>query len=136
MTLEECKALIERFHTSTNQGDVDAFDDIFAPDFVNEAAGFDPVNGCDDMKALIRELLDAFPDWHVVIEDMFGEGNKIVVRWRMTATHRGAYRDIPPTHRQVNAEGIHIDHIEDGRIARRWACNNFSELFASLRAPS
>ena len=88
------------------------------------------------MKILIGELLKAFPDWHVYIEDMFGEGNKVVVRWRFSGTHKNDYKDIPATNLKVHAEGIHIDHIENGKIAKRWACNNFSELFAKLRTHS
>ena len=37
---------------------------------------------------------------------------------------------------KILAEGIHIDPIENGKIAKRWACNNFSELFAKLRTHS
>lgn len=136
MNTEDCKKLVEAYHDATNRGDVDALDNIFAEDFINEAAGFDPVRGCEAMKILIRELLDAFPDWHVSVEDIFGERNKVVVRWRFTGTHRNDYKDIPATNLRVHAEGIHIDHIENDKIAKRWACNNFSELFARLRAHS
>ncbi len=136
MNVEECKELVESYHDATNRGDLDALDNIFAENFINEAAGFDPVRGCADMKALMRDLLDAFPDWHVYAEDMFGEGNKVVVRWRFDGTHKNAYKDIPATNLKVHAEGIHIDHIEDGKIAKRWACNNFSDLFTRLREHS
>jgi len=67
---------------------------------------------------------------------MFGEGNKVVVRWRFTGTHQNDYKDIPATNLKVHAEGIHIDHIENGKIAKRRTCNNFIELFAKLRAHS
>lgn len=136
MNTEDCKKLVESYQDATNRGDVDALDNIFAEDFINEAAGFDPVRGCEAMKILIRELLDAFPDWHVSVEDIFGDRNKVVVRWRFTGTHRNDYKDIPATNLRVHAEGIHIDHIENDKIAKRWACNNFSELFARLRADS
>jgi steroid delta-isomerase-like uncharacterized protein len=134
MNVEECKELVESYHAATNRGDLDALDKIFAKDFINEAAGFDPVRGCEDMKILIRELLEAFPDWHVSVDDMFGEGNKVVVRWRFTGTHKNDYKDIPATNLKVHAAGIHIDHIENGKIAKRWACNNFGDLFSTLRA--
>ena len=76
MTVEECKELVESYHDATNRGDLDALDKIFAKDFINEAAGFDPVRGSEDMKLLIRELLDAFPDWHVYVEDISAKGTK------------------------------------------------------------
>ena len=35
---------------------------------------------------------------------------------------------------KIHAEGIHIDHIVGDKIAKRWACNNFTEVFNRLRA--
>jgi len=90
MNVKECKELVESYHDATNRGDLDALDRIFSKDFINEAAGFDPVRGCENMKTLIRELLETFPDWHIFVEDMFGEGNKVVVRWRMNGTYKNA----------------------------------------------
>ena len=85
------------------------------------------------MKSLIRELLLAFPDWHVAVEDMFAQDNKVVTRWSLKATHLAPYHDIPATGVEIRAEGIHIDHIVGDKIAKRWACNNFAEIFDKLR---
>ena len=65
--------LLHRYHDATNAGALDELDDIFADDFINFAAGFEPVKSLAAMKTLIRELLVAFPDWHVTVEDMFGQ---------------------------------------------------------------
>jgi predicted ester cyclase len=86
------------------------------------------------MKTLIAELLLAFPDWHVTIEDMFAQDNKVVTRWSLAATHLAPYHDIAATGLKIRAEGIHIDHIVGDKIAKRWACNNFAEVFNRLRA--
>jgi hypothetical protein len=80
------------------------------------------------------ELLVAFPDWHVTVEDMFGQDNKVVTRWSLRATHLAPYHDIPATGLKIHAEGIHIDHIVGDKIAKRWACNNFTDVFNRLRA--
>jgi len=57
------------------------------------------------MKTLIRELLVAFPDWHVTVEDMFGEDNKVVTRWNLRATHLAPYHDIPATGLKIIGAG-------------------------------
>ena len=64
----------------------DELDEIFAKDFINFAAGFEPVKSLAAMKTLITELLLAFPDWHVTIEEMFAQDNKVVTRWSLAAT--------------------------------------------------
>ena len=126
--------LLHRYHDATNTGRLDELDHIFAKDFINFAAGFEPVKSLAAMKKLIQELLLAFPDWHVTVEDMFAQDNKVVTRWSLAATHLAPYHDIPATGLKIRAEGIHIDHIVDDKIAKRWACNNFAEVFNRLRA--
>ena len=108
MNTQECKQLEMAYHEATNTGDLKALDNIFAENFINHAAGFKPIQGCSAMKAVIKELLNAFPDWHVSVEDIFAEDNKVVVRWKFTGTHTNAYRDLAATQLKVNAEGILI----------------------------
>jgi steroid delta-isomerase-like uncharacterized protein len=134
VTNQQALDLLHRYHEALNAGALDKLDDIFADDFINFAAGFEPVKSRTAMKTLIAELLVAFPDWHVTVEDMFGQDNKVVTRWSLRATHLAPYHDIPATGLKIDAEGIHIDHIVGGKIAKRWACNNFTEVFNRLRA--
>jgi steroid delta-isomerase-like uncharacterized protein len=134
MDNQQALELLHRYHDATNAGALDELDDIFADDFINFAAGFEPVKSLAAMKTLIRELLVAFPDWHVTVEDMFGQHNKVVTRWSLRATHLAPYHDIPATGLKIHAEGIHIDHIVGDKIAKRWACNNFADVFNRLRA--
>ena len=134
MDNQQALELLHRYHDATNKGALDELDDIFTNDFINFAAGFEPVKSLATMKTLIRELLAAFPDWYVTVEDMFAQDNKVVTRWSLRATHLAPYHDIPATGLKIQAEGIHIDHIVGGKIAERWACNNFTEVFDRLRA--
>jgi len=131
---QQALKLLHRYHDATNTKRLDELDQIFANDFTNFAAGFEPVKSLAAMKTLIAELLLAFPDWHVTVEDMFARDNKVVTRWSLAATHLAPYHDIPATGLRIRAEGIHIDHIAGDKIAKRWACNNFAEVFDRLRA--
>jgi steroid delta-isomerase-like uncharacterized protein len=135
MDTQQAIELVERYNEATNTGNLDEFDNLFAKEFINIAAGFDPVNSLEDMKKLIRELLDAFLDWGVTVNDIiFAQHNKVVVRWSLKGTHLAPYRDIRATSLTINAEGIHIYYINNGKIAKRWACNTFAALFAKLKA--
>lgn len=133
MDNQQALELLHRYHDAINEGALDEFDDIFASDFINFAAGFEPVKSLATMKTLVRELLVAFPDWHVTVEDMFGQDNRVVTRWSLRATHLASYHDIPTTGLKIHAEGIHIDHIVGDKIVKRWACNNFTDVFDRLR---
>lgn len=133
MNKEECKKLVESYFDATNRHDVAAFDNMFAKDFVNYAAGFDPVSGCEAMKSLVQSLLEAFPDWHISVQDIIIENNKAAARWILTGTHKNPYKNIPATNLKIKVEGMYIDHIENGKIAKRWACNNFGDIFGMLQ---
>ena len=81
MDTQQALKLTHRYHDATNAGRLDEFDDLFADDFINFAAGIEPVKSLAAMKKLIQELLIAVADWHVTVEDMFAQDNKAVTRW-------------------------------------------------------
>jgi predicted ester cyclase len=55
----------------------------------------------------------AFPDYHFTIDDLIAEGDKVVVRGTVRATHRDEYpfaelKDIAPTGKQLDWEEVWI----------------------------
>ena len=59
----------------------------------------------------------AFPNIHVTINQIIAEGDKVVVSWTLTGTHRGVWRGIPATGNTVEWNATDIYTISDGRIA-------------------
>ena len=53
-------------------------------------------------------LRQGFPDIHYTVEDMIGEGDRLVARWSTKGTHKGEFMGIPPTGRSVAFSGIEI----------------------------
>jgi steroid delta-isomerase-like uncharacterized protein len=134
MNSQELIELLNKYHEATNTGNLAEYDNLFAEDFVNIAPGFPPINGIADMKNVILALRNAFPDLHITVEDIFAEDNKVASRWNLQGTQTGSYEAIPATGLKIYAEGIHIDHIVNGKISKRWAYNNFQDIFAKLKA--
>jgi predicted ester cyclase len=64
------------------------------------------VRGPENFKAASAELLRAFPDLRVTVEDAIAQGNQVVVRWNATATHTGAALGLTPTGRSVAVRGM------------------------------
>ncbi len=104
MPIEENKALIRRAIEARNANDVEAF------------AGFFPSDWHEGVRRAFNSVTQAFPDVHITIEELIGEGDKIVSRWSFQGTHLGLYQDIPATGKQVNYTGIDIYTIEDGKV--------------------
>ena len=128
MSAEENKAIVRRQEEELfTQGNLDAADEIFAPNYV----GHDPSNpedirGLEAAKQAASDYRKAFPDLQVIIEELIAEGDKVAARVRFRGTHQGELEGIAPTDRRVESTGIVISRIEGGKIAEDWA--NFDDL--------
>jgi len=123
MSTEEIKTLTRRFFTEWNKGKaaaMAAIDETCANNIVwHEPTGED-IRGLKDVKQMFSEFYDAFPDIHFAIDDMIAEGDKVVTRYAITATHKGEYKGIPPTNKKVKLWVIEIDRIVGGKFVEGW----------------
>ncbi len=122
MSAEENKALVRRYAQELlNQTNLDLFDEIFAPDFVQYGADPDQVSGVEDLKQFFIMMRLGFPDFQVTIEDLFAaEGEKVVLRFVFRGTHEGEFTGVAPTGKQVTMAGIDIFRIAGGKIVELW----------------
>lgn len=77
-------------------------------------------------------LGSAFPDKRYTIHDMVAEGDKVVARWALEATHKGDYMGIPATNKQIALTGIYIIRLEDGKQVEWWLEADFLGLMQQL----
>ena len=92
-----------------------------APDYVfHDPADPDTPPGPAGAKAMAGGFRAAFADLRPVEEDYVAGGDKVVYRWRLRATHRGAFAGVPPTGREVELSGIEIVRLAGGRIVEHW----------------
>jgi steroid delta-isomerase-like uncharacterized protein len=109
-----------------NRGDMDAFDELVAEDYVDHTG----VPDRDTYRRLIVESRTAFPDLKLTIEDEIVEGDRWVGRFRWTATHRGLFMGLAGTGRHIEIDAIGILRIVDGRLVERW---NVTDVFSLLQ---
>jgi predicted ester cyclase len=62
MSLEENKAIVRRYNEATNKQNLDLFDDIVAPDYVDHTH---QLQGLESFKQLLKLGFKGFPDWCV-----------------------------------------------------------------------
>ncbi len=79
-----------------------------------------------------RSLYEAFPDyqrtWHaVVIELPFA-----AVRWTVTGTHLGTWRELAPTGRALEFDGLSFFEFEGDRIRRSWVSYDVADVMRQL----
>ncbi len=123
MSAEQNKAVMRREleELFTEGGNLDAADELYAPDYVGHAPPFGDVRGIEGAKQFAATYREAFPDLKTTIEDQIAEGDKIVTRWTARGTHRGETEDLgPATGNPMEITGISIYKFADGKIVESW----------------
>ena len=73
--------------------------------------------GLEGASSLLQAYETAFPDFHNTTDDLFAEGNQVVVRWTFTGTNSGPFGDIAATGKQVRVAGcIGIFRLDGGKV--------------------
>ena len=103
-----------------NQKDLHAFEAYFSQNLKDHALPPGVPEGFEGRKLFYLAMLAAFPDMQVKIEDVFGEDDKLVLRWSARGTHNGDMMGIPPTGKQISVGGIAIDRFENGQSVEHW----------------
>lgn len=84
-----------------------------------------PVRGPEEFQRMVHgPMLSAFPDFHVELENVIGQGDEVAVRWTATATHRGAFGPLPASGRRVRFFGMTWLRFRGGRIV--WGRDSFN----------
>ena len=116
------------FEEVWNQGKESAIDELLSPEGVGFglAEGETEVHGPPQLKPFVRNMRNAFPDFHIKIEDMMAEGDKVAVRFQVTGTHKGDGLGFPPTGNKIELTGMTIIRFERGQLVHGW--NNWDQL--------
>src|SRR5215472_4075190 len=64
----------------------------------------------------VERFLTGLPDLHFEVDETVTEGDRLVVYWTISGTHRGEFLGVPATNRKVSFSGITIYQIRNGRI--------------------
>ncbi len=133
MSPEENKALVRRFIEAYNNRNLEIFDDLVAPDYIDQTH---QQRGLDNFKELFTLAFKAFPDWHEHIEEMIAEGDMVWVRVTATGTHTGEWSlsgvPIPPTGRKLTMRMVFIWRVENGRLAEGREVDDSEEFLRQL----
>ena len=126
MSAEENKGIARRYWDEVwSMGNMALVEEIFAPDTLYHSPGGTTSRGIEARKQTPLRWRTAFPDFRATVEDLFAEGDKVVVRWTVRGTHRGNIEiesagTIPATGKQVSFAGMDIYHFKGGKIIEGW----------------
>jgi serine phosphatase RsbU (regulator of sigma subunit)/predicted ester cyclase len=135
MSAEENMALARRFMEARVKRDLNAVDELLAPDFVNHnklVPGQEPDR--EDYLRGISAFHAALSEGRLIIEDQVAGGDKVVTRFVVHATHdRGELMGVAPTGRELTNRAIVVHRIVEGRIAEEWGMGTIGATLRKQR---
>ena len=120
---DQQKRLAERFHKDIFEaGKLDVADEILSPNFAVHSPDYPPElpSGPEGVKQWAMGLRQGFPDVGFTHHDVIAEGDKVVIRWSVTGTHKGELLGMPATGKQIQVSGIDVFRVQDGRLVEMW----------------
>ena len=123
MAEQDKVALMRRwFQEIWNEGRTAIVREVLAPSLVGvgQAEHGSTIRTPEQFLQLVATLRGAFPDMRMTVEDAFGVGDQVCVRWTLKATHMGDHLGVPASGRPVEFSGITIVKFENGRIVAGW----------------
>jgi steroid delta-isomerase-like uncharacterized protein len=122
MSLEEGKALVERFYDQVwNVGNVDVAAEVFAEDYVrHDLRPTEALPGPSGQAKIAADFRAAFPDLHMELDIVLAEGDLVAARWTTEGTNTGPWAGRPATGKRARFSGVNIFRIEGGKVAELW----------------
>jgi|GEM_PF-2137079 len=120
--LEKNKAIVRRMLEAFNTGNGSIVAEVLHPDVKDKSRQRHIVDELRDKPAHQRvqtEIMlehEAFPDMKFKEESITAEGDRVILRWSMTGTHKGKLLGRKGTGKKVKVFGTEIVRIQDGKI--------------------
>jgi len=113
MSTEQNKAIVRRFVTETLSGrNVALADELLAPNYLNRMTGADLAA----FKGMLAGMRSALSDARFEVDELVAEGDAVVARWTMEATHTGSLMGESPTGKDISSRGLTYYRLEEDQI--------------------
>src|SRR5207244_3065019 len=114
------KTNVSLWYDAFSKKDPALLERILSTDWVDIPPAPNQPRGPAAARQILVELTTAFPDLDIKIEDVLQEGNKVIVRSKISGTQRGPLVGFPATNRKMSIQAIDIHEFKDGKIVRTW----------------
>lgn len=125
----------ERFGRAINSNNLDELHQIVAEDCVDHDPAPGQARGPEGYIALFSQMIAAFPDFAVDVEQLVADDDKVAFAYTITGTHRGEFFGIPATGRRIRARGLQISRFNsDAKLVERWGSSDQLGILQQLGA--
>ena len=131
---EANKALVRSYYEAVNRGDLDALDELFAPNYKRYVSALMAPLNATQQKARVGGLRVPFPDFKLTVDNIIAEGDFVAISLTARGTHQGMFQLIPATGNSVTIFGNEFFRIENGKLADHWGGTDTFNMLEQLGA--
>lgn len=115
-----------------NKGNVGFVRELFSPEYVVHAPGLPFSHGPEAFTIAVGLWRSAFPDFHMAIEDLLVDGDKVVVQFTTTGTHQGLLMGFAPTGKSFSVSGADVHRVVNGKVAESWISDDVPRILLQI----
>jgi steroid delta-isomerase-like uncharacterized protein len=129
--------VVRHFFESLNRGDMQAA----LSDLAEDTKNFGRPVGREGFRLVLEDIYGTFPDERYEIQEMIAQGDSVVVRCKVSGTHRGTGKrpvnggmlvGVPPTGKHYEVQHIHWLKLRDGKIVDHYATRDDISMMRQL----
>jgi predicted ester cyclase len=130
---DDNKALVRRFYAEIDAGNLEAMDELVAPDFVDHAPP--PIPGLAPGLSGLKQAFEIFwrstPGTHEVL-DQVAEDDLVATRIRARGQFAEDLGDIPATGGPLDVTATAVYRVKDGQLTEHWGETDSLTLMQQL----
>ena len=114
---EQSKEVVRRVvDEHWNKKNPDLVSELFAPNMTLDTPD-GVLSGHEGAHALLQAYETAFPDFHLATDDLFANGDQVVIRWTFTGTNTGSLAGMAPSGNKISvSRNIGIFRVDGGKV--------------------
>ena len=122
-----------------NERRLDRVHELWASDGISHGlaeGGAEDVHGAAEFRRFVESMLSEFDDFHVEIEDVIADGDRVAARWVARGVYRGSRiaPGVSPGQR-VRMTGMSMARVANGQIVEGWNNWDIMGMMRQLGAP-
>ena len=127
----QAQDLVRRLIGAINYQNYEALPDLVDPEYVYRAPG-EELRGLAGLESLLTAYRQGFPDLELVIDEMFGDEDRVATAFTFTGTHLGELMGVPATGKSVSVHGTIHSRVDGGRIVEEWELLDLATMYVQL----
>ena len=129
----ENKDLARRFYEGSNAGKLEVIEEIVADEMTEHEEFPGLASGRLGVRQFFQMMRTAFPDFQMTMEDIFADGDRVVIRARMSGTHHGTFMDMPATGQRMDVPFADFVRFHDGKVVEHWGVTDTGAMMQQLK---